>query len=109
MEALLQDIRHAFRRISKNPAFAAIALLTLGLGIGANTAIFSLADLIIRRPVDLPEMDSLVVVDEQLAGSEDRGISPVNYLDLGLAATSFKQLSAYEYWSASEDTQGQPH
>jgi len=109
MEALLQDIRHAFRRISKNPAFAAIALLTLGLGIGANTAIFSLADLIIRRPVDLPEMDSLVVVDEQLAGSENRGISPANYLDLGLAATSFKQLSAYEYWSVSEDTQGQPH
>src|SRR5215472_4497552 len=109
MEALLQDIRHAFRRISKNPAFAAIALLTLGLGIGANTAIFSLADLIIRRPVDLPGMDSLVVVDEQLSGSEGRGISPANYLDLRSAATSFKQLSAYAYWSASENTQGQPH
>lgn len=109
MEALLQDIRHAFRRIRKKTAFAAIALLTLGLGIGANTAISSLADLIIRRPVDLPGMDSLVVVDEQLSGSEGRGISPANYLDLRLAATSFKQLSAYAYWSASENTQGQPH
>src|SRR5215469_6434181 len=109
MEALLQDIRHAFRRISKNPAFAAIALLTLGLGIGANTAIFSLADLIIRRPIDLPAMDSLAVVDERLAGSEVRGISSANYLDLRSAPTSFKQLSAYAYWSASENTQGQPH
>src|SRR5262249_109052 len=109
MEALLQDIRFALRRISKNPTFALIALLTLGLGIGANTAIFSLAHLIIPPPIDLPAMDSLAVVDEQLAGSEDRGISPANYVDLRSAATSFQQLSAYEYWSASENTQGQPH
>jgi putative ABC transport system permease protein len=54
-------------------------------------------------------MDSLIVVDEQLLGSEDRGISPANYLDLRSAATSFKQLSVYAYWSASESTQGQPH
>ncbi len=109
MVGLAQDLHFALRQIGKHPTFAAIALLTLGLGIGANTAIFSLADLIIRRPVDLSAMDSLAVVDERLAGSEDRGISPANYLDLRSGTTSFKQLSAYEYWSATENTQGQPH
>jgi putative ABC transport system permease protein len=108
MTGLLQDVRYGLRRLRRSPVFTAIAVLTLALGIGANTAIFSLADLIIRKPVALPEMDRLAVVDEQVPGSEDRGISPANYLDLRSASESFEHLAAYEYWSASDNSQGQP-
>src|ERR1700730_7233944 len=108
MPILFQDIRYGLRMLRKSPGFAAVAVLTLALGIGANTAIFSLADLIIRRPVALPELDRLAVVDEQLPGSEDKGISPANYLDVRSGAKSFEQLAAYEYWSASDDNHGQP-
>ena len=108
MPILFQDIRYGLRMLRKSPGFTAVAVLTLALGIGANTAIFSLADLIIRRPVALPELDRLAVVDEQLPGSEDKGISPANYLDVRSGAKSFEQLAAYEYWSASDDNHGQP-
>jgi len=107
MESLLKDLVLGLRGLRKSPSFTAVAVATLALGIGANTAIFSLADLIIRKPVALPEMDRLAVVDEHSAGSEDEGISPANYLDVRLASKSFEQLAAYEYWSASIGDQGQ--
>jgi putative ABC transport system permease protein len=56
MEALLNDVTFGLRGLRRCPAFTAIALLALAIGIGANTAIFSLADLIIRRPIALPEL-----------------------------------------------------
>lgn len=107
MESLLKDFALGLRGLRRSPSFTVIAVATLALGIGANTTIFSLADLIIRRPVALPEMDHLAVVDEQSAGSEVRGISPANYLDFRLGSKSFEQLAAYQYWSTSESNQGQ--
>jgi len=107
MEGLLRDFALGLRGLRRSPGFTAVAVATLAIGIGANTAIFSLADLIIRRPVALPEMDRLAAVDERSAGSEDEGISPANYLDLGRARGSFEQLAAYQYWSASDSNRGQ--
>jgi putative ABC transport system permease protein len=107
MGGLLQDIRYALRQLGKSPGFTTVTLLTLAIGIGANTAVFSLADLIIRKPVALPEMDRLSVIEEQLPGSEDTGISPANYLDMRSGMKSFDQLAAYQYWSASTSGQGQ--
>jgi len=108
MNRLVQDVRYALRQLRKSPEFTVVAVLTLALGIGANTAIFSLADLIIRKPVALSEMDRLAAVDEQLPGREDSGISPANYLDMRSNSKSFEQLAAYEYWSASESGEDQP-
>jgi hypothetical protein len=68
MVGLLKDFALGLRRLRKSSSFTVVAVASLALGIGANTAIFSLADLIIRRPVALPEMDHLAVVDEQSAG-----------------------------------------
>ena len=56
LEALLQDLRFGARMLRKNPGFTAVAVLTLALGIGANSTIFGFADLIIRRPVALPDL-----------------------------------------------------
>jgi putative ABC transport system permease protein len=108
MNGLLQDVRYVLRQLCKSPGFTAVAVITLALGIGANTAVFSLADLIIRKPVALPGMDRLAAMDEQLPGSGDSGISPANYLDLQSESKSFEQLAAYADWSASESSQGQP-
>jgi hypothetical protein len=109
LEQLRQDVRYAFRQLGKSPGFTVVAIVTFALGIGANTAIFSLADLTIRRPVSLPGLDRLVSVEEQSSTSEDKGISAANYLDLLAANHSFEQLAVYEYWSAGVDGQDQPY
>ncbi len=107
LEQLRQDVRYAFRQLGKSPGFTVVAIVTFALGIGANTAIFSLADLIIRRPVSLPGLDRLVSMEEQSSTSEDKGISAANYLDLLAANHSFEQLAVYEYWSAGVGGGGQ--
>ncbi|HEY6410265.1 MAG TPA: ABC transporter permease, partial [Ktedonobacteraceae bacterium] len=109
IERLRQDVRYAFRQLGKSPGFSVVAVVTFALGIGANTAIFSLADLIIRRPVSLPGLDRLVSIEEQSSTSEDKGISAANYLDLLGANHTFEQLAAYEYWSAGVGGQDQPY
>jgi predicted permease len=109
LEQLRQDVRYAIRQLGKSPGFTVVAIVTFALGIGANTAIFTLADLIIRRPVSLPGLDRLVSIEEQSSTSEEKGISAANYLDLLAANHTFEQLAAYEYWSAGLGGQVQPY
>src|SRR3990172_4287758 len=63
MNAIWRDIRHASRALRKNPAFALVVVLTLGLGIGANTAIFSLMDQVLLRSLPVGDPGSLVMLD----------------------------------------------
>jgi hypothetical protein len=62
MERLITEIRHATRRLGKTPGFTAVVLLTLALGIGANSAIFSIVNGVLLRPLPYPEADRLVSV-----------------------------------------------
>jgi putative ABC transport system permease protein len=105
LEDLLRDVRIGVRILTKNPGFTLVAALTLGLGIGANAAIFRFADLIIHRPVALPDLNRLVTVSELVASSEEKGVSPANYLDLNRESHSFESLAAYQYWSAVLNSQ----
>jgi uncharacterized membrane protein YqjE len=101
LDGFLKDVALGLRSLRNSPSFSVVAVVTLAIGIGANGAIFSLADLIIRRPVAQPKIERLAVLTEQSTGSEGKGISPANYRDLRFISKSFEQLAAYEYWSAS--------
>lgn len=98
MREILHDIHFALRTLGRRPSFAVAAVLTLALGIGANTAIFSLVNAFLLRPLPLPEADRLVDVGEFFHGSDRPGVTSVpNFTDLVARSRSFDALAGY--WS----------
>jgi len=98
LEDLLQDLRYGARMLLGKPGFALIAVITLAVGIAANTTIFSLADAVILRPFNFPNQERLVMVWEggALAGGFDHGtVAPGNFNDWREQNQSFERLIAY--------------
>src|SRR6476620_6816466 len=97
IENLLADARYSFRLLTKSPAFTFVVLLTLALGIGANTAIFSFANGILLRPLPYPQSDRLVVLDETALkrGANSMMVSYPNYLDWKQQNTVFEGIGVY--------------
>jgi putative ABC transport system permease protein len=93
-EILWQDIRYALRTLAKNPGFSAVAVLTLALGIGANTAIFSVVNAILLRPLPFRDPDRLVMIYETIPSAPLIGPSFENYKDFRDQAQSFEAMSA---------------
>ena len=92
----MNDLRFALRQLFKKPAFTAIAVITLALGIGANTAIFSVVNAVLLRPLPYPHPEQLVLLRERLArpsGFESGSVSYMNYLDWRAAQRSFVDLA----------------
>ena len=109
IETLVQDVHYGVRSLRKNPIYALVAALVLALGIGANTAIFSFADLALTRPVALPRLARLVAIVERTPPEDDdEPLSPANYLDLKTDTRSLEDLAAYRSWSASITGQNEP-
>src|SRR2546423_1318197 len=96
MDALLADLRYAFRLFRKSPGFSVIAILTLALGIGANTAIFSTVDAVLIRPLPYADPDPLVMVweDASRAGFPRNTPAPANYFDWTRLNRSFSGMAA---------------
>ncbi|HZS05564.1 MAG TPA: ABC transporter permease [Blastocatellia bacterium] len=103
MHTLLQDLRYGFRTLLGKPGFAAVAVLALALGIGANTAVFSIINAILLKPIALPDLDRIVVLWEKLPsqGVERNEASVANYLDWRAQQSSFEQLAIYTWWGAN--------
>jgi putative ABC transport system permease protein len=96
MESLLQDIRYGLRTLAKNRGFAIVAVLTLALGIGANTAIFSVVQNLLLRPLPYPQPESLVEIWNTYLPQVPRGgLSPGDYGDWRREAKSFSEMGAY--------------
>jgi putative ABC transport system permease protein len=100
MSKFVQDLRYAWRVLGKNPGFASVALLTLALGIGANSAIFSLVHAILLEPLPFPHSDRLLMVWETDPNRQvTRGIiAPAELLDWQEQARSFENLAGWRTW-----------
>ncbi len=89
----MNDLLFAFRQLRKNPGFAAASILTLGLGIGVNTAIFSVIHAVLLRPLPYVESDRLMLVREKQPEFENSSVGYPNYLDVRAAQKSFTDLA----------------
>src|SRR5882762_7018606 len=100
----MNDLRLAWRQLIKSPGFTATAVLTLALGIGANTAIFSVINGILLRPLPYPEPDRLVTLWERSPqrGIEQERVSGPNYLDWRAQNTVFSDLTVSPGWEGAE-------
>jgi putative ABC transport system permease protein len=110
MRSLLFDLRHGVRALMKAPAFTIVTILTLALGIGANSAIFTLVNAALVRPLGFADPDRLMLVYEAIppSGVERFGVSPADYLDIVQYQRSFSNLGAYRTVTAEISGGGAP-
>jgi putative ABC transport system permease protein len=101
MESLFQDVRYGFRMLRKSPGFTAVAVITLALGIGANTAIFSVVNAVLIRPLPYPNANRLVMIWEKRLpdGEQENVTSPATFVNWREHATVFEQTAACFNWT----------
>src|SRR5437762_11774989 len=92
-------MKFALRQFAKNPGFTAVALITLALGIGANTAIFSVVNAVLLRPLPYPESERLVWLSERGPNFPTMSISYPNFSDWRAQQTVFEHIGVYNWGS----------
>jgi predicted permease len=95
LDAMWRDVRFSFRMLRRAPAFAATVVLTLALGIGANTAVFSAIDAVLLRPLPFPDADQLVEIRQKQERTTDTVIAPVRLEDWDNLNSSFQAMTGY--------------
>src|SRR6266436_3731687 len=113
LETVVQDIRFGLLMLRRNPGFTAVAVLTLVLGIGANTAIFSVVNAILLRPLPFPDPGRLMMIwhtppQRSFPGVARFVVSPANYLDWRSQNHAFDQIAAIGFRSLTLTGMGQP-
>jgi len=107
MDTLIQDAKYAFRMLCKNPGFTVVAVITLALGIGANTAIFSVVNTVLLQPLPYPDAGRLVVVGERwMGGGGD--LAPPDFFDIAAGNHVFEQMAADRNWDFNLSAGGRP-
>jgi len=108
LAGLGQDLRYGFRTLRKNPAFTAVAMLALALGIGANTAIFSVVNGVLLRPLAYPDPDRLLTIFETTSEFSQASVAYPNYLDWRRESRSFTDIGAFRDNDFNFTGAGQP-
>jgi MacB-like periplasmic core domain len=106
-ETVWQDLQHGARMLAKNPGFSLIAVMSIAIGVGANAAMFSVADGLILRPLPVPAASELFTVSATMPTGEVRnsGISYPDYVDIRSRVRSFQGLAATRFVTAGLATQ----
>ncbi|MEY2508474.1 MAG: hypothetical protein QOH01_2803 [Verrucomicrobiota bacterium] len=106
---MLNDLRYALRQLIKAPSFTAVAIITLALGIGACTAIFSVVNVVLLRPLNYPQPDRIVSIREtNLPQFPEFSVAPPNYLDWEKQTKSYEYLAAYSGTRVNLTGNGEP-
>ena len=110
MDTVLKDIRYGLKSLVNRPGFTAVAVITLALGIGANTAIFSVVNGVLLRPLNFAEPDRLLAINEinQQQSSEPIQLSYPNLLELQKQSRSFEEIAAYNLGTFILSDKGEP-
>ena len=108
MGTLMEDVRYGLRMLRKNPGFTTVALLTLALGIGANTAVFSIVNGVLLNPLPFPDSDRLVTLFESKPNFREGSISYPNFLDWQRDNHAFTSIAAYRPDTFSLTSAGEP-
>lgn len=95
METFFQDLRYGIRMLAKSPGFTAIAILTLALGIGANTALFSVVNGVLLNPLAYPHSGQLVALYGKTPGIDHAPVSYLNFLDWQRDTQTFSSMAIY--------------
>src|SRR5215470_6764633 len=106
LEKLLQDVRFGTRMLLKSPGFAFVAVLTLALGIGANTAIFSIIDAVLLRPLPFHDQDRLVQLWETESAPGNYPFAGPDYMDWQAQTKTLEGTSAFTWPSAMNASKG---
>ena len=102
MTGLLQDVRYGLRMLWKRPGFTAVAVITLALGIGANTTVFNSVNAMLLRPFPFPHLDRIVTIWETVPSRMNHlSPAPANFRDWSEQSTQFSQLAAVRGWDAN--------
>jgi len=101
METFLYDVRYAFRQLRKSPGFTAVTILTLALGIGANTSLFSVVNGVLLNRLPYPEPERLVTLSESKPNFEYGSISYPNFRDWQRNNRTFSAMAIYRAYAFS--------
>jgi hypothetical protein len=108
-EDVARDVRHGARGLWRSPGFSFAVILTLALGIGGNTAVFSVVDQLLLRPLPYPDGDQLVMVEESTGSLNSRAdVSPANWFDWQRESRTFRRFAASQPWAFTLTGAGDP-
>lgn len=108
LEEFVRDVRFGWRQLVKSPGFTAVSVVTLALGIGLNSSMFSLLNLLLLQPLPYPERDRLVRIFRTTPQTQNSDHSMLDYVDLAREAGDFAQVAAFRQWGFTLVQDGRP-